>query len=557
MRNYLMKAAIATALAATAGSAFAYLPTSNLDADKVVYWAGASASTQSAQDAVIDFVCDAAAGTVNVMSRASNWAVACNSSSTKTPTLGNARVMVVKRDNGGSGIGVGPLQQGVLLNFLDVSTGAGGNCVAVDVAKFSSNGTAYSERSCGALNVAGGQAPDIGSSDIEPGLFTGLNAPILNTSDGPGVPANGTAYPFDPNGLAFAKTAVLGDLVFNTPVTRELYKALQSAQFPLSSACYPANGAYGTVVPVNQDDPATTVNEAISAPNGDTEACMPSLTKAEIASVMTGQVKNWEEFKVLDVNTNTIIDLRTAANNAGLVLPPLRSGLTPVQVCRRVAGSGTQAQFNTEHLAVNCAAGVLGPKAASTVTLPFVAENSSATQVEQCLDDFDKGANTSTKNAGLVKRWAMGLRSTETSAKPLAVSPYWDYNYRFIKIDGYAPTIENVHRGDYWNFATQNLQAAPVADAATLEVFDIISTKAFTVTGLKNLNNDCKHGFGRGCWLGTPKVAGASPAVFDVDVFTADPINNFSRAPNNRPLNTCQPAVRSEFSTHFIGAPTK
>ena len=561
MRNYLMQAAIATALAAAAGSANAYLPTSNTNADKVVYWAGASASTQSAQDAVIDFVCDATVvgGTINVLSRTSNWAVACKSSAAKTPTLGDARVLVVKRDNGGSGVGVGPLQQGVLLNFLDVSTGAGGNCVGADVAKTSSNGTAYMERTCGALNVAGGQAPDIGSSDIEPDLFTGvLNQPVLNTSDGPGVPADKTAYPFDPNGAAFAKTAVLGDLVFNTPVTLELYKALQSAQFASTSPCYPGNGAYATVVQVNQNDPATTVNEAISAPNGDTAACMPSLTKAEIASVMTGQVKNWEEFKVLNVSTNTTIDLRTAANNAALVLPPLRSGLTPVQICRRVPGSGTQSQFNVEHLGVNCAAGVLGPKAASTVTLPFVAENSSATNVEQCLDDFNKGTNTSTKNSGLLKRWAMGIRSTEASSKPLAVSPYWNYDYRFIKIDGYAPTIENVHRGDYWNFGTQNLQAAPTADATTLEVFDIIATKAFTVIGLNNLNNDCKHGFGRGCWLGVPKVAGASPVVFDVDLFAAaDPINNFTRAPNNRPLNSCQPPVRSEFSTHFIGAPTK
>ena len=557
MRNYLMQAAIATALAASAGSALAYLPTSNADADKVVYWAGATASTQSAQDSIIDFVCDVGAGTINVMSRTNNWAVACNSSAAKTPALGAARVLVIKRDNGGSGVGVGPLQQGVALNFLDVSTGGGGNCVAADVAKTSSNGTSYSERSCGAFNVVGGHAPDIGTSDIEPSLFIGLNAPVLNLSDGPGVPANGTAYPFDPNGLAFAKTAVLGDLVFNTPITTELYKALQSAQFPSSSPCYPGNGAYGTSVEVNLDDPATTVNEAISAPNGDTEACMPSLTKAEIASIFTGQVKNWEEFKVLNTTTNTTIDLRTAANNAGLVLPPLRSGLTPVQVCRRVPGSGTQSQFNVEHLAVNCASGVVGPKAATTLTLPFVAENSSATNVEQCLDDFNQGTNTSTKNSGLLKRWAIGIRSTEASNKSLALSPYWDYNYRFVKIDGYAPTIENVHRGDYWNFGTQNLQASPIANADTLAVFDVIADKAFTVIGLKSLNNDCKHGFGRGCWLGSPKVANASPEVFDVDLFTADPVNNFTRAPNNRPLNSCQPPVRTQFTTHFIGAPTK
>ncbi len=557
IRNYLMQAAIAIALASSAGSALAYLPTSNADADKVVYWAGASASTQSAQDSIIDFVCDPAAGSVNVMSRASNWAVACNSSATKTPTLGNARVMVVKRDNGGSGVGVGPLQQGTAINFLNVSTGAGGNCLGADVAKTSSNGTAYLERSCASGNVAGGKAPDIGSSDIEPGLFTGLNAPLLNTSDGPGVPANGTPFPFDPNGATFAKTAVLGDLVFNTPITTDLYKALQSAQFAASSPCYPSasNAAYSAVVQVNVDDPATTVNEAISAPRGDTEACMPSLSREEIASIMTGQIRTWEEFKVLNPATNTTIDLRTAANNAGLVLPPLRSGATPVQICRRAAGSGSQAQLNAQHLGVNCTAGVVGPRGASTVTLPFVAENSSATTVEQCLDDFNQGTNTSTRNAGLVKRWAIGVRSTETSSSPLATSPFWTFKYRFVKIDGIAPTIENVHRGDYWNFATQNLQASPTANADTLAVFDIIADKAFTVAGLKSLNTDCKHGFGRGCWLGTPKAAGSSPEVFDVDLAAANPVNNFTRAPNNQPLNTCQPPIRSQFSTHFIGAP--
>jgi hypothetical protein len=127
IRNNFMQAAIAAALAASAGSAFAYLPTSNADADKVIYWAGASASTQSAQDAIIDFVCDAGAGPINVMSRSSNWAVACNATAAKTPALGTGRVMVIKRDSGGSAVGVGPLQQGVSLNFMLVSTGAGGN----------------------------------------------------------------------------------------------------------------------------------------------------------------------------------------------------------------------------------------------------------------------------------------------------------------------------------------------------------------------------------------------------------------------------------------------
>jgi hypothetical protein len=555
IRNNFMQAAIAAALAASAGSAFAYLPTSNADADKVIYWAGASASTQSAQDAIIDFVCDAGAGPINVMSRSSNWAVACNATAAKTPALGTGRVMVIKRDSGGSAVGVGPLQQGVSLNFMLVSTGAGGTCLGADVAKQSSNGTPYSERSCTSGNFA--HVPDIGSSDIEPAMFTGANAPVLNTSDGPGVPANGTPFPFDPNGAAFAKTATLGDLVFNTPVTTELYKALQAAQFAANSPCYPSagNGAYSAIVQVNQDDPATAVNEAISAPRGDTEQCMPSLSREEIASIFTGQVKNWEEFKVLNTATNTTIDLRTAANNAGLVLPPLRGSATPVQVCRRVNGSGTQAQFNAEHLGVNCASGVVGPKGATTLTLPFVAENSSATNVEQCLDDFNNGTNVSTKNAGLVKRWAIGIRSTEASSSSSTTSPFWNFGYRYIKIDGVAPTIENVHRGEYWNFATQNLQAAPTANADTLAVFDIIANNAFTVAGLKNLNNDCKHGFGRGCWLGTPKSAGASPQVFDVDLFAAAPVNNFTRAPNGKPLNTCQPAVRSEFSTHFIGAP--
>jgi hypothetical protein len=554
IRNHLLHAAIATVLASSAGSAFAYLPTSNADADVVINWMGASASTQSAQESIIDFVCDANAGVINVMSRTSAWGVACNTSAAKTPTLGAARVLVVKRDGGGSGVGVGPLQQGTLLNVINVSTGAGGNCLGADVAKVSANGTNYQDRSCGALNVA--RAPDIGSSDIEPALFTGLNAPVLNTSDGPGVPANNTPFPFDPNGLPFAKTAVLGDLVFNTPVNLDLYKALQAAQFPATSVCYPANAAYNTVVPVNVDDPATLlVNESVSAPNGDTEACMPSLTKEEIASLMVGQIRNWEEFNVLDTTTNTTINLRTAANNAGLVLPPLNGGATPVQVCRRVAGSGSQAQLNVEHLNLNCAAGVLPPRTSNTLTRPFVAENSSATNVEQCLDDFNDASNASGRNAGLTRRWAIGVRSTEASASPLAVSPFTAYNYRFVKIDGIAPTIENVHRGDYWNFASQSLQAAPTANASTLAVFDIIANNAFTVAGLKNLNNDCKHSFGRGCWLGTPKVAGASPVVFDVDLPAANPINNFTRAPNNRPLNTCQPPVRSEFSTHFIGAP--
>ena len=546
----ILKTAIVAALATGANGAMAYLPTGNIDGDFLTYWAGASASSQSAQESVIDFVCDSSAGTVNLFTRASAWAVACNATAAKTPALGTGRVLVVKRDGGGSGVGVGPVQQAIALNFMDVSTT---NCTGAVAAKTSSNGTVYDEKTCGSTNFV--RVPDIGSSDIEPALFTGLNAPVLSSGDTP-FPG---AYPFNPTGAAYSKTAVLGDLVFNTPVTLDLYQALQAAQFAAASVCHPSNVGYGTVVSVNIDDPSTAlVNEAINAPNGETEKCMPSLTKEEITSILTGQTKNWNEFKILSPTQTggTTTDLVTNATAAGLVVPP--GGATvPVQICRRVAGSGTQAQNNVQWLAINCAVGVVQPKTATTLTRPFVAENSSSTNVEQCLDDYNDGSNVSLKNSTSTKRWAIGIRSTEASSSTLAVSPFTSFNYRFIKVDGIAPTIENVHRGDYWNFATSNLQAAPLAGAAALATFDVIATSAFTVNGLKTLNNDCKHGFGRGCWLGTPKASPApqSPTVFDVDDFTANPINSWTRAPNNAPLNTCQPIVKSEFAPQFIGAP--
>ena len=532
----LLKTAIATAIAVSAGSVYAFVPNNNTDATAVVYWAGASASTQSAQESVTDFVCDAAAGSVDVLSRSGNWTVACSTSAAKTPTLGDGTILVHKRDGGGSGVGVGPVQSGIQIQFMDASPA---NCAGAPVAKLTSNNTAYQERTCGATNL--NASPDIGTSDAEPELFTGVNVPTLSAPD----PVTGPA-PFDPTGPAYQARAVLGDLAFNTPVTLSLYKALQAAQFSATSKCHPTNAAYATSVAVNLEDGTTPVTEAVNAPNGDTEACMPSLTKEEIRSIMTGQIKDWTEFKVLDTATNTQTNLQQVANAAGL----LGDAQTAVQVCRRANGSGSQAVIGALIEGVNCAAGVAPMKTASTLTKPFVAENSNATNVEKCLDDFELKSNTSTKNASLVKRWAIGVRSTEASATldQLAVSPFTKYNYRFIKVDGVAPTVENIHRGDYDVWASQSIQLAPSAGVSAAGVFDIIANNAFTVAGIKTLNTDCKHGYGRGCWLGTPKggAAPTSPAVYDVDLFAANPINNFTRAPGSAKLNICQPALRSD-----------
>jgi hypothetical protein len=184
------------------------------------------------------------------------------------------------------------------------------------------------------------------------------------------------------------------DVPFAAIVSANLYTALQSAQ-------------------------GITPNGAASA---NTEANMPNLTRAQLRGVFTGDTVTADQ---------------------------LDPGLTgDIYVCRRSNTSGTQAAFNIEYLGNACSAsfrnfvtadasGAWPPANPDTV---FVHGGSGSTDVRRCLDYRNDNG-----------QYGIGIISTENI--PTDTNDQW----RYIKIDGVAPTVENIIRGRYAHWTTNTI----------------------------------------------------------------------------------------------------
>lgn len=532
LRTHLIKQAlVAAVLAAGSTSAMAYLPASNNDGDVTLHWGGATASTLSAMDLAVQAVCATdthimyvpANSGVDPKRPGNDWGVACRTSAAKTGLADGTRVLVVKRDRGGSGVGVGPVQtkssdaseggSGQIL-FLDVSTGTGANCPTagtpgVNGAPAVSNpeGGLVPLQECAATyNVA--KYTEMGTSDIEPDKFFGINTPVVG----------GTGLPFrSESDRAFADKSTLGILAFNTPVTLALRNKLQEAQFPLSSVCNPGNTSYAALT----DDP----NDRADATNGESEACMPSLTRSEIASLMTGTIANWNQL----------------LNSSGTAIDPTSR---PVQICRRVAGSGTQATINALMMGWPCDPGatidIVNPRTHNGTT---VIENSGSSDVDNCLHNFNGSANP----------YAIGVLSAE--GRNINNTRGW----RFIKVDGVAPTLRNIHAGDTYFWAQQSCQrrnnalpynvdaGRPLDTIANktelfLEMCDEAAPRGLNnPTALAGLDADAIYTWGRTGWLATPSAAHVADNVLNL----ARPVGMFTRDAFNRPVNICQVPLKA------------
>lgn len=526
MKNSVLKAAVALALSASAGSAFAFNP-SVTPADYEVVFSGATAASNSVRVWVVDRICDPAQD-ISVFRRftsgsfGNDWAVACQPRTHQDidgdgvvdagETVASKRVLFRKRDAGGSGWGVTPITHpmnvvpgvaattsspvnaggaatGFLVDIMTVSVGAGLNCDPASTAQVTGAGTAYNQYLCGTANEQ--RVPDAGFSDIEPSKFFGINTPA-------GLPEyiNSTGV----------TSVTFGALVFGVPVTLDLRNALQAAQ--------------GLDVGAEDYDN------------------MPSLSSTVIRSLFTGGIPNWNNLLVDNGGVKVPLANHPAVAALGTV-PANRL----VQVCRRVNGSGTQAQSNAIWLNWPCESTVALPSTepGNPVLGPVVAANSGSSDVSRCLDDFNQGTNTSGKNTGLIKRWAIGINSTENNANNA-------FAYRFIKVDGAAPTLQDVVAGKYYDYAEQAFQyrtnpdrllnASLASDKTdTLTMLAYMGAQGNTPNDTASVNTNYVFTWGQGGWLVTPRSTGgfnpSNPWV------ASNPVNTSTRAPFGKAPNTC------------------
>jgi len=352
----------------------------------------------------------------------------------------------------------------------------------------------------GAAGSTVNAVPDIGVSDEEPAVLVAAGA------------ASGD--------ISKLTSAPLNVVTFGAPVTLGLYHALQDAQIAsgrLAGSCH--SGAVYS----------------------DSEACMPSLSKAQIASIFSGNAVDWSEFG----------------------LPA-----HPIYVARRVFSSGTQTGSRVFFLNDPCAANVA----------KFVASNDgqSATQADACNAATPAGNVYEGSGSGNVEtcmtnhdrngRWAISINSTEFPAVANDTTPEYaigggaatgktlankDFQ-RHIKIDGMAPSTFNVavNRWGNWVEATMNTSNvyALSADAAALQTAMVSGfndpavlltlNNGFNTTALWHAAGDTTLDAG----IVAPAQAGVPAFPATVAATHAVPAMYYTHSILGAP-NTCQPAM--------------
>jgi len=299
-------------------------------------------------------------------------------------------------------------------------------------------------------------------------------------------------------------------VTFGEPVTLQLFKALQAAQ--KATGQIPATCAIGDK----------------------TEACLPNLNSAQIASIHSGSWTSWNSLKV----GNTGLGLYDwVSANAAAYLP----AVSDVHVCRRTNGSGTQAQHGVVFLNSPCSEASLATPAAHDLGgnegdgFTMVHEMAESGGVTNCLHELDTATdaanafNNSAWKSGV--RWAVGIQSLEKS----------DANFEFVKIDGVAPTLAHVVDGSYHDWVENTFQyntayyTGRPADVRSL--ITAVIQKAALPEVMASLNNSFVHGFGTGAYLAVPSLfTPEANGAFN----SARPVNPYSRATASAAVDNCR-----------------
>jgi len=221
--------------------------------------------------------------------------------------------------------------------------------------------------------------------------------------------------------------------VFGIAATLQLYDELQNDQFAaglLDSAC------------------TSIATRALR----DTVECMPSIPSALVQSIYSGEIAKWSDRDPYGQALNT-------------------TGVTQgakVNFCRRTAGSGTNAQTAINFLHTNCivdapAMRTFANNVPAFINAPNVYENAGSSDMDDCLSMLSTGAGFNgdwafpnfpvgpptadgTGDSSVIQpgrtAFALGYNSLERNVS-LARA------YRFLRIDGNAPTLEEAYNGNY------------------------------------------------------------------------------------------------------------
>ena len=425
----------------------------------------------------------------------------------------NKRIAIFKESDGGSGVGVAPLVRAQeTFNIVDGTTITRNWIDPADTTIKASAGTAkpvfgafsaYKEHAnmpTTAVTTVG--IADVGISDIEPSRFSQIYTPTITPAELASLQVNG-----------------ISGVIFGVPVTRSIYQRFQALQFATTSVCHPSNANYGAITDL--------------ASNASSEACMPSLNRDQIAGIYRGNITTWDSIR------SSVNDTESVDNVAPFGVLADKN----IYIHRRIATSGTQRSFEIFFADTGC---VVGAPKFLDKTNARVTENSGTSNVISGLN----GNETLAKGS-------IGILTTE---KVASSSDGW----RFIKINGYAPSLLNVVKGTYDLFFESTIQwrKTPIA---TLPVISVEKKAVATAlvnqlgkpTVISTLDAAFNHPFGRSGLVGnslknrltaptTPFIASGSVVTATNDVYNR-PIATSTRGPTGTP-NACISPVKMNTS---------
>ena len=417
----------------------------------------------------------------------------CTVDSTKVPglTVKDPNLLVLKRTRTNAELGVYPLLEPTkLIDIMGINNTVNGEPQCT----LSTTANVYDckiDRAGDLFKIT----PDFGVADVHPSLFRGTNFnPIIDGIAFQQVTAAAVS--------ANLKVQPTGALVFNTPVTLGLRNALQAAQIDqgiLDADCLA----------------------------DESQRCQPSLSKDLIASIFAGRLQKWSDVRVNYTPAGSSTAVSRKLTEYG-VLPADQK----VRICRRNRGAGQQAVPNLYLFNAPCSSTVAPAETGNPLLGPVVHIATSVSGGEACLDDFDKGTNNSTFNTGLTTAWAIGIAATDRNAS-LAK------NYRFIKIDGASPTLDEVFSGHYkmyseGSFNWRKVDPQPTGNKLTL--IQKLAKDAAEPTVLASFNGSSVQPFGRGGYLAISSQGYQVKHPFDPTF----PVTPYTHAPTGLGLDGCR-----------------
>jgi hypothetical protein len=382
--------------------------------------------------------------------------------------------LAIYKSSGGSGEGVTPVSGATPLPFLDLAKlPSSPACTSGQPIKATAELAAYTNHT-GCNDSAKLARPRAGLSDVNPELVGGVTAPL-------------TVRPQN-------------QIVWGLPVSKNFRNALQTIQGLVPSG-------------VPHDDPLR-----------DTEASMPSLARAQVVAIFAGAIRSWDQFydsKGAPLTQSSLLapgpprDPEASGASPGAYRPDANTGST-VYICRRIATSGTQAAYEVHYLRARCEANALqflAPNDGSNLTsggdvdhlvrIPRPAGSVFAgvgtADVRDCLDAHAQ-----------FNRWAVGLLSTEN------IGNNGNRKFRYVKVDGVAPTLLNAYLGRWPHVTEQSMQWRKSFDASITttpegRIVEFLATNLGLPKVISALNSGFIHSWGQGGYLAPASSGFAAP----------------------------------------------